>query len=301
MAQQTIDTTTLQPGGKVGEPIPVSFEKANANFSELYGSTINALGSASPPENPHAYMTWIDTSVSPAIRRIRNAANDDWVEIGVALQSDLDMPVSGPQAELLGSNYYGDIDPISISDITVGPGFVWAHETPGVRKIRNAANDAWITIGPIFTPFGTAAYRNAVGVGDLYSRGGILGAVSQSAGVPTGAIIQTGNSGTSKWTRFADGTQLIALGVDVAMSSWSVASGFFYTTLGNVGFPVAFSNTPFVTAISLDGNISARAAYLAYYNVSTTTLTGLYAASPSSVTPPGTTTNLQITAMGRWY
>lgn len=36
MAKQVIDTTTLQPNGKQGEPIRTAFEKANANFTELY-------------------------------------------------------------------------------------------------------------------------------------------------------------------------------------------------------------------------------------------------------------------------
>lgn len=54
---------------------------------------------------------------------------------------------------------------------------------------------------------GTAAQRNAIGAGDLFARGGILGTVSQSGGVPTGAIIQSGSNVNGWFVRYADGTQ----------------------------------------------------------------------------------------------
>lgn len=38
MAQQIIDTTTLQPNGKIGDTAKVAFGKVNDNFTELFGS-----------------------------------------------------------------------------------------------------------------------------------------------------------------------------------------------------------------------------------------------------------------------
>ena len=38
MAQQIIDTTTPQPGGKMGDTAKVAFGKVNDNFTELFGS-----------------------------------------------------------------------------------------------------------------------------------------------------------------------------------------------------------------------------------------------------------------------
>ena len=38
MAQQIIDTTTPQPGGKMGDTAKVAFGKVNDNFAELFGS-----------------------------------------------------------------------------------------------------------------------------------------------------------------------------------------------------------------------------------------------------------------------
>ena len=42
----------------------------------------------------------------------------------------------------------------------------------------------------------------------LYRRGNLLGTVSQSAGTPTGAVIQRGSNSNGEFVRFADGTQM---------------------------------------------------------------------------------------------
>ncbi|HGM6895500.1 TPA: hypothetical protein ACKQDP_006126, partial [Pseudomonas aeruginosa] len=56
---------------------------------------------------------------------------------------------------------------------------------------------------------GSAAVRAALGsTGALYSRDSILGSVSQSSGVPTGAVIQRGSNANGEFVRFADGTQI---------------------------------------------------------------------------------------------
>ncbi|MWB89192.1 phage tail protein [Pseudomonas aeruginosa] len=56
---------------------------------------------------------------------------------------------------------------------------------------------------------GSAAVRSALGsTGALYSRDSILGSVSQSSGVPTGAVIQRGSNANGEFVRFADGTQI---------------------------------------------------------------------------------------------
>ncbi|EKD22479.1 MAG: hypothetical protein ACD_85C00011G0003, partial [uncultured bacterium] len=52
------------------------------------------------------------------------------------------------------------------------------------------------------------------GVGDfapwreVYTSGSILGTVSQSAGVPTGAVIEQGSNANGEYCRYADGTQI---------------------------------------------------------------------------------------------
>lgn len=54
----------------------------------------------------------------------------------------------------------------------------------------------------------SAARRNAIGAGDVYARGGVVGYCSQSAGVPTGAVIERGNNSNGHYIRYACGTQI---------------------------------------------------------------------------------------------
>lgn len=63
----------------------------------------------------------------------------------------------------------------------------------------------------------------------LYSRDNILGTVSQSGGVPTGAIIQRGSNANGEFVKYADGT-LICYNNNLATPS----QGFTWT------FPAAF-------------------------------------------------------------
>ncbi|HHO8045781.1 TPA: hypothetical protein ACRXS6_006880, partial [Pseudomonas aeruginosa] len=76
---------------------------------------------------------------------------------------------------------------------------------------------------------GSAAVRSALGsTGALYSRDSILGAVSQSSGVPTGAVIDRGSNANGEYVRFADGTQIcwtntltFTAGVSSVGANWS--------------------------------------------------------------------------------
>lgn len=57
----------------------------------------------------------------------------------------------------------------------------------------------------------------------------ILGTVSQSAGVPTGAIIESGSNANGEYVKYADGTQictLIGFEVDVVSGDGTVAKTF---------------------------------------------------------------------------
>ncbi|MEQ4617653.1 MAG: hypothetical protein ABN482_06355 [Corticimicrobacter sp.] len=80
-----VDLNTPQPGGRVGESPRAAFTKYNDALDALR-SVVEHVGASAPP-NPVAYMQWLDTSVSPAMIRRRNAANTDWVAIMPALQA----------------------------------------------------------------------------------------------------------------------------------------------------------------------------------------------------------------------
>ncbi|MFQ2372841.1 hypothetical protein ACK306_14735, partial [Aeromonas caviae] len=51
-----------------------------------------------------------------------------------------------------------------------------------------------------------AAALSTLDIADLYKRRNIVGAVSQSGGVPTGSIIERGSNANGEYTKYADGT-----------------------------------------------------------------------------------------------
>lgn len=59
----------------------------------------------------------------------------------------------------------------------------------------------------------------------VYDRGNILGTVTQASGVPTGAIIETGGTSASRYTRYADGTQICTGSVQLTQSTASRLDG----------------------------------------------------------------------------
>ncbi|MFK0092869.1 hypothetical protein [Pseudomonas sp. NPDC090592] len=74
-------------------------------------------------------------------------------------------------------------------------------------------------------------------IATAFNRANILGAVGQSAGVPTGAIIQRGSNANGEYVRYADGTQICW----ASRSSASAAAGGY----ADVSFtlPIAFASS----------------------------------------------------------
>lgn len=143
----------------------------------------------------------------------------------------------------------------------------------------------------------SAATRDAIGAGDLYSRGGILGTVSQSGGVPTGAIIQRGSNANGEFVRFADGTQ-ICTSPGLSGGNVDLGMGYMFRT-GEITwtFPLAFISIPNTCGIETSGvgscwiargDTGAESATGAYYRV--------FRALSAAYTPIVT-----FIAIGRWY
>ncbi|KAB7673740.1 prophage tail fiber N-terminal domain-containing protein [Plesiomonas shigelloides] len=78
-----------------------------------------------------------------------------------------------------------------------------------------------------------------------YSSGNIVGSVSQSGGVPTGAIIQRGNNVNGEFARFADGTQICTFSRDTLNTEIGTL-GPGKAVLKQWTFPADFSSPPFI-------------------------------------------------------
>lgn len=108
--------------------------RADLNLA-LEALVTNSSGGTAP-EDTFAYMFWVDTSGGYPILKMRNGADDGWITIG-RLDVDnfqLNTIVSGSAAPSAPFAYQHWVD-------TSG-------ENP-LLKIRNGANDGWVTIGRV--------------------------------------------------------------------------------------------------------------------------------------------------------
>lgn len=99
--------------------------------------------------------------------------------------------------------------------------------------------------GAVSAPNGLDAATLSRAGSPVYAQSTILGTVSQSAGVPTGAIIQRGSNSNGEFARFADGTQMCwrtveETGIDIDNGS----GGAHMTSQYAYPWAAAFSGTP---------------------------------------------------------
>jgi len=134
----------------------------------------------------------------------------------------------------------------------------------------------------------------------------MVGTVSQSAGVPTGAIIGRGTDGTTgdTWVRWADGTQMCQRVVTLSGVSLTTAAGSMYSHTGDYHLASNPFPVPFLTGTvpSVTDNYFATVWY--GFSCSTTPQTAttwpaLKALSVASAS--GVTITNRLTAWGRWY
>ncbi|SPO56169.1 conserved protein of unknown function [Pseudomonas sp. JV551A1] len=127
----------------------------------------------------------------------------------------------------------------------------------------------------------------------------IAGNVSQSGGVPTGAIIERGSNANGEYTKYADGTMECWMSIVVTDQAIdTVYAGGVYQGTRIWSFPAAFSGVPVVTPGSFRWGSAANWAALAGTpSGSTVTLRGFDMASRAV----GTAVQISALAVGRWF
>lgn len=124
----------------------------------------------------------------------------------------------------------------------------------------------------------------------------ILGTVSQSGGVPTGAIVQRGSNANGEFVRFADGTQICSREIVIASREYAAGAAYEW---GNWTFPAAFLVRPVIPCPGDHGGWSQDFRVTAEY-ADTTTLGQI------TIKNIGTATRTQpryvsLLAIGRWF
>ena len=119
-----------------------------------------------------------------------------------------------------------------------------------------------VTQSPTDTTEGRLLTTGA-GPAQAFRRGNILGAVSEAAGVPTGAIIERGSNANGSFVRYADGTQMCWFregivdhtdslsGTTRLAGTWTYPASFLDTA--DDGRPSLQMDVPMHTAANFDG------------------------------------------------
>ncbi|HCG0886568.1 TPA: hypothetical protein NJH56_002383 [Pseudomonas aeruginosa] len=172
----------------------------------------------------------------------------------------------------------------------------WGATLAGIKPWAISANAA-AARGDL--GLGSAAVRDALGsAGALYSRDSILGAVSQSSGVPTGAVIQRGSNANGEFVRFADGTQICWRRYAAALDVTNQSGGLFMTPGGTaLTFPAAFVSAPVVSDATIRNTGYSGRGWGAIYSVDATSCAwyGFSTTSALAALLPG------FIATGRWF
>jgi len=147
-------------------------------------------------------------------------------------------------------------------------------------------SDTDVTAGRLLT--------TVAGPAQAFRRGNVIGTVSESGGVPTGALIQRGSNANGEFARFADGTQLcqtVAFSIDV-----TTAAGNVFRGVGSaVTFPSAFVATPAI-AVYLNSTGNNTVWTGTYSNQSATGFTPRAFAFQST-----SAVSFSAIAIGRWF
>ncbi|WP_312834490.1 hypothetical protein [Comamonas sp.] len=207
------------------------------------------------------------------------------------LQSTLDAKVDAQEGKGLSSNDFTAAEKAKLAGISGG-----ATANSSDAQLLNRANHTGITpLAGGGTGASTAANaRTNLGLGAA-AVAAIVGTVSQSGGVPTGAIIQRGSNANGEFIRFADGTQICWGKWGLAARTWS--PGDVYSP-GGWAYAAAFINPPVIAVTNESG--APHAFFAAGEGVRTSQIDLMHIRYLSSNVATIQNT-LCVIAIGRWF
>ncbi|WP_256583115.1 phage tail protein [Pseudomonas sp. Irchel s3b5] len=140
-----------------------------------------------------------------------------------------------------------------------------------------------------------AALLAALQAAGAYGKSNAVGAVSQTGGIPTGAIVESGSNSNGTYAKYIDGT-LICRSPPMALTGPTISFGalFLSPLAADWTFPASFVGvSPAVSGST--GNDPAFIVSGRSTSISSASFVGIYPASA----PPAWT--IYTTAIGRWF
>ncbi|ADH87367.1 hypothetical protein Snov_0030 [Ancylobacter novellus DSM 506] len=158
---------------------------------------------------------------------------------------------------------------------------------------------AFRALGTLTGAAGSFARFTGAGGADAVMQA-IVGTVSQSAGVPTGAIVEAGSNGNGNYVKFADGTMVCwaTFAVRAINIASSAVIGGFRSAAIIPTFPIAFAAVPAIVTFATGGSGASGSAITACDSSAPTTGNfSFYLAASVNTTAAGA----GYVAIGRWY
>lgn len=143
-----------------------------------------------------------------------------------------------------------------------------------------------------------AALLTALQTAGALTKSNLVGTVSQSGGVPTGAAIETGSNANGTYIKFADGTMICRQTIDLGSVAIANAAGTLYASTSQAGkaFAAAFSAYPTCHISLISSNATAYAGTVGLPTVSASQ--AFYVIAPAAAAQSITAV---IIAIGRWF
>lgn len=143
-----------------------------------------------------------------------------------------------------------------------------------------------------------AALTALEGVG-AYSKATILATVSQSGGVPTGGVIESGSNANGSYTKWADGTMICSRSDSYTTVAITTAFGALFratSVISRVNWAQTFVSAP---SVSHSSSSSSGGGWVVIQAVATSSLTPAY--YPIEVTSGNRDFVITSTGIGRWF
>lgn len=270
--------------------------RANVD-AQQFSTSLTSLAGLTTAADQLAYSTGADTWAVTAITAFGRSLIDD--ASATAARTTLGLGSIATQAANSVAITGGSIT--GITDIAVADGGT------GASNAANARTNLGLVIGTDVQAQDAqlAAVAALTGVNGSFIRWtgaatavmqAIIGTVSQSGGVPTGAIIEVGSNANGEYTKFADGT-MICWSSELAFANVSTASGsIFISPTVTWTFPATFVITTSPPVISANDTGNVLVGTSCRLSGATAAEIRLWAA-----TSVGTARTARAVATGRWF
>lgn len=129
---------------------------------------------------------------------------------------------------------------------------------------------------------------------EVFHQGTIVGTVSQTAGVPTGRVIERGSNANGDYVRFADGTQICTFSAPAADCQTATGALFMVASLQTWTYPAAFASGS-VPIASGGGGTATRWLTSSASGISSVSYRVLSSFSDATTYQP------RLMAIGRWF